>query len=44
MVVRYIGDLIDVLSEREKTVEYFKNKIKLKSVEEKKEEEKSDEI
>ena len=35
---------IDVLPERERTVEYLKSKIKLKSVEVKKEEEKSDEI
>ena len=40
----YIGDLIDVLPERKRTVEYFKSKIKLKSVEAKKEEEKNDEI
>lgn len=31
----YIGDLIDVLPEAERTVEYLKSKIKLKSIEEK---------
>jgi len=31
----HIGDLMDVLSEQERTVDYLKSKIKLKSVEEK---------
>lgn len=31
----YIGDLVDVLPETERTVEYLKSKIKLKCIEEK---------
>ena len=44
LLLTYTIYLIDVLPERERTVEYLKSKIKLKSVEVKKEEEKSDEI
>lgn len=38
----YVGDLIDVLPERDRTVDYLKSKIKLKSLEEKNNKEQSD--
>lgn len=38
----YIGDLIDVLPEKDRTVEYLKSKIKLKNAEEKSNEEPTD--
>jgi len=40
----YIGDLIDVLPDKERTVDYLKSKIKLKSIEEKADVEKDEEI
>lgn len=40
----YIGDLIDVLPEKDKTVEYLKSKIKLKALEEKNESASNDEM
>ena len=38
----YIGDLIDVLPEKDRTVDYLKSKIKIKSLEEKNIKEQSD--
>ncbi|KMQ84192.1 rna-dependent dna polymerase [Lasius niger] len=38
----YVGDLIDVLPEKDRTVDYLKSKIKLKSLEEKNNKEQSD--
>jgi len=40
----HIGDLIDVLPERDRTVEYLKGKIKLKALEKKNESEGNEEV